>query len=335
MAICNFSRLAAAEQSLASLCIKHLETEYRYWYGGAVAQPCWAEQAQACARLIAPLARRILGEFHRCDSEYHDLEHTIQVVLVGAEILNGRLRCGETLTPEDWLSFMVALLCHDIGYIKGVCPNDDLSVQRFSCGPSDCLLTLSPQATGASLTRCHVKRSQQFVREVIGAEYPPKIYPWLKLDWIIYAIGQTQFPVLPELFKQNTDLAARLVRAADLLGQLADPSYLVKLPALFREFEETGSNQAFGYSAPEDLRASFPNFYWKNVSVYVMQGIRYLEMSQSGQAVLENLYNNRSRVEKELNHLYGTKRRPTYRLRQWLQRWQPSLHQRSSTNVLI
>ena len=37
-----------------------------------------------------------------------------------------------------------------------------------------------------------------------------------------------------------------LVRAADLIGQLADPNYLRKLPNLFYEFEETGEANSAG-----------------------------------------------------------------------------------------
>ena len=45
-----------------------------------------------------------------------------------------------------------------------------------------------------------------------------------------------------------------LVRAADLIGQLADPDYPRKLVALFHEFEETGANARIGYATPEDVR---------------------------------------------------------------------------------
>ena len=37
--------------------------------------------------------------------------------------------------------------------------------------------------------------------------------------------------------------SARLVRAADLIGQLGDPHYLRKANALYYEFEEIGMNR--------------------------------------------------------------------------------------------
>ena len=45
------------------------------------------------------------------------------VTLVGQTILRGRIMVEE-VTPEDWLHFTVATLCHDIGYLRGVCPGD-------------------------------------------------------------------------------------------------------------------------------------------------------------------------------------------------------------------
>lgn len=47
-----------------------------------------------------------------------------------------------------------------------------------------------------------------------------------------------------------------LLRAADLIGQLAD----VKTPALFAEFCETGFNEKLGFRNPQDLRSAYPSF---------------------------------------------------------------------------
>ena len=54
------------------------------------------------------------------DAAYHDINHTIMVTLVGQEILRGRHISVGSVTPRDWLHFIVSLLCHDIGYVRGV-----------------------------------------------------------------------------------------------------------------------------------------------------------------------------------------------------------------------
>src|SRR5206468_4303206 len=57
------------------------------------------------------------------DALYHDVEHTVMVTLVGTAILRGR-EIAERLTPGDWLHMTVALLCHDVGYVRGACRGD-------------------------------------------------------------------------------------------------------------------------------------------------------------------------------------------------------------------
>jgi len=58
------------------------------------------------------------------DAAYHDMNHTIMVTLVGQEILLGKHTSEGGVRPRDWLHFMISLLCHDIGYVRGVCRGD-------------------------------------------------------------------------------------------------------------------------------------------------------------------------------------------------------------------
>ena len=58
------------------------------------------------------------------DAPYHDVEHTIMVTLLGQEVLRGKHISEGGVTPHDWLHFIISLLCHDIGYVRGVCRGD-------------------------------------------------------------------------------------------------------------------------------------------------------------------------------------------------------------------
>lgn len=90
-----------------------------------------------------------------------------------------------------------------------------------------------------------------------------------------------------------------LVRAADLIGQLSDPRYLQKIPALFYEFEETGVNARLGYRHPGELRHSYPGFYWTSVHPYIKDALGYLGQTQQGQQMRASLYANVFMVEHE------------------------------------
>src|SRR5262245_24390247 len=115
------------------------------------------------AGIIGWAGRMALENIANSDALYHNVEHTILVTLVGQEILKGKhLRQGR-VSPSDWLHFIISLLCHDIGYVRGVCHNDRYGY--YTTGLDGAMITLPPGATDAALTPYHVDRGKLFVRE--------------------------------------------------------------------------------------------------------------------------------------------------------------------------
>src|SRR5471030_662854 len=92
-----------------------LETSYRQTYG--MMKPELGE-------VIAWGGRLALENIGNSDMLYHNVEHTMLVTAVGQEILRGKHLCEGGVRPADWLNFMLALLFHDIGYVRGVCRSD-------------------------------------------------------------------------------------------------------------------------------------------------------------------------------------------------------------------
>jgi hypothetical protein len=82
------------------------------------------------------------------------------------------------------------------------------------------------------------------------------------------------------------------LRAADLIGQLADINYLRKTSALFSEFRETGISTKLNLNSAADLRAHYPHFFWQMVQPYLADALRYLRVTQEGQQWIANLYAN-------------------------------------------
>jgi hypothetical protein len=97
------------------------------------------------------------------DAPYHNAEHTMMVTLVGQEILRGKHIREGGVTPRDWLHFIVSLLCHDIGYVRGVCLGDGNG--RYLSNEQGDLVEIPAGSTDASMTPYHVSRSKLFVRE--------------------------------------------------------------------------------------------------------------------------------------------------------------------------
>jgi hypothetical protein len=88
-------------------------------------------------------------------------------------------------------------------------------------------ISLPRWASDAFLEIWHVGRSKIFLRE----RYAEQLF--IDADRIYSAIELTRFPVPKDEDYKETDAEAGLLRAADLIGQVADPFYLRKLNALF------------------------------------------------------------------------------------------------------
>ncbi len=255
--------------------VNRIREGYRRTYGGL--KPNYSD-------IIAWAGSMALENIANSDALYHNVEHTILVTLVGQEILRGRHIREGGVSCEDWLHYIISLVCHDIGYVKGVCREDRIGI--YATGREGVKVCLPPGSSDAGLTPFHVDRAKLFIDERFGG------HNLIDAEVIKRNIELTRFPVPAAEDHQNTVDYAGLVRAADLIGQLSDPRYLKKICALFYEFEETGTNQVLGYKHPGDLRVNYPRFYWNGVYPYVKDALAYLSLTQQGQQIIANLYSN-------------------------------------------
>jgi hypothetical protein len=234
-------------------------------------------------------AQMALENIANADTLYHNLDHAIMATMAGQQILRGKHLIEGNVTPLDWLHFTVAVLCHDIGYVKGICKGDRNGVAATGVG--DATVELPAGCTGASLTPHHVARSQLFIRErFTGNEH-------IDAEQVATLIEMTRFPVPEDARYQDTSGYGGLVRGADFIGQFGDPNYLRRIPALFYEFEEIGANARFGYASPGDIRARYARFFWGSVSGYLGPTLHYLEVTQEGKQWIASLYANIFTVE--------------------------------------
>jgi len=259
-----------------------MKTEYEKAYG--VLDPDYA----GFARWMAMFA---LENIANSDMLYHDVERTMLVTTVGQQILIGKHLVDGGVTPKDWAHFLAALLCHDIGYVRGICKGD--GKDKCASGVGNKKVKLPPGGTDAALTPYHVDRSQLFVRERFGG----KVLIDIDADRVANYIEATRFPPKNDSEHEDTKGYGGLLRAADFIGQLGDPDYLLKIPALFYEFEQIGLNEQIGYTCPGDMRAGYARFFWDVVSPYIQEAIKYLEVTRDGRQWVANLRSNVFEVE--------------------------------------
>lgn len=234
--------------------------------------------------IIAFVARLALEKIANSDAPYHDLDHTIMVTEVGQEILKGKHIHQGGVTPKDWLHFIVSLLCHDIGYVRGVCFNDNNG--SYQINQDGQTIAISRGATDASLTPHHVDRSKLFVEQRFGhVEH-------LDIEIIKKNIEHTRFPVPKTNGYKSTDDYPGLIRASDLIGQMGDINHARKVGALYCEFLETGTAELLQYQSAADLKEDYPRFFWQKVSPLIQTALQYLRETQDGKQWISNLYAN-------------------------------------------
>jgi len=244
------------------------------------------------------------------DAPYHDLGHTICVTLLGQEVLKGKHLREGGVSPRDWLHFIISLLCHDIGYVRGICQNDGLKdgKGRYVTGKATDkgheTVELREGATDAALTPYHVERGKLFVRERFARN------KHIDVDLLCANIEYTKFPVPAENEAAAPASYPALLRASDLIGQLADPNYMRKIAMLFAEFEETGANKVLGYKTAGDLRGMYPKFFWSVVTPYISDALHCLGMTQEGKVWVANLYAHIFAEEHRLPSLGAERARP-------------------------
>ena len=264
---------------LADALGRNLSETFRRIYG---------DQEQRLAHALDEAARLVIERIGSSDALYHDSEHTALVTLCVQDILRGR-RLERIVSPIDWVHTILAALNHDIGYVRGICAGD--TAERFVIDDAGNTVAPPRGASDAFLTPYHVERGKIKVRERFAD------VPLIDAERIATAIELTRFPVPEDEDHAGTDTEAGLVRAGDLIGQLADPLYPRKLNALYQEFAETGVNEKLGYANPADLADKYPQFFWSKVEPCLTDALRYLDMTMEGKQWTATLYSHIFAIE--------------------------------------
>ncbi|MFK7915169.1 MAG: hypothetical protein AB8B93_14745 [Pseudomonadales bacterium] len=231
--------------------------------------------------LLERACRESLETLLTTDCAYHDMHHTMLVADAGQVILRGRMLSEGDLRATDWLHAVIAMLYHDIGYLRGALRQDQEA--SYIADEMGNRVHVPPGATDAYLTPYHVTRGCLFIHERFGNDLDINVHT------LASHIEMTRFPIPADAYYQDDDSLSALVRAADLIGQMGDPQYLRKLSRLFAEFQETGDAERLTYTSPGDLREKFPDFFYEQVYPYIGAALRYLSKTREGQQWMATL----------------------------------------------
>jgi hypothetical protein len=214
------------------------------------------EGAGALERAFRDVADLYAGkhpEYWPCDTEYHDLQHVLDVTLAMARIMDGyhqaRSESESPLTPELFTMGVVAALFHDFGYLRR---RSDYR-HRY----------------GAEYTMTHVSRSAGFLRQyVVGLGLGVPIAR--AASNVVHFTGYEQQAHNIRLSSELMRRLGQMLGTADIIAQMSDRCYLEKCrDRLYPEFllarrtaERRGARPGlFAFASGAELVHKTPDFY--------------------------------------------------------------------------
>jgi len=243
----------------------------------------------AIERAFEDLGRLYVGdhpEYLPCDTEYHDIQHVLDVTLAMARLMDGyersrkvtRSRVGDSpALPAACFSLgVVTALFHDFGYLR---KRGDRR-HRY----------------GAEYTMTHVTRGSKHLRH-----YLPRIGLKRYANAGAILVHYTGYERRAEAIPLNGTLLRRvghMLGTADIIAQMADRCYLEKCrDRLYPEFvlgglarrKLAGGKTQILFSSGEDLVRKTPAFYlnaFKRLDLQLARAYEYAGSHFKGQ----NLY---------------------------------------------
>lgn len=167
---------------------------------------------------VVSLFRGKVRGYRACNTEYHNLTHTVDAALASARLLDGYNQVNPPLPEHIARNLLKAALLHDSGYIQE---------------------EWDTEGSGAKYTSGHVERSVDFLEKnhrMLSIESG-------EVGMVARIIRCTGLSALPESLNFASDgeaVAGCIMGTADLLGQMSDRAYLEKLLFLYHEFREAG-----------------------------------------------------------------------------------------------
>ncbi len=218
-------------------------------------------------------------DYHPCDTEYHDIQHVLDVTLAMARLLDGYQRDRKApapLSPDYFNVGIVAALFHDVGYLRRRSDHK----HRY----------------GAEYTLTHVARGSRFLRD-----YLPQIglkRHAVDASILVHFTGYERDADSISIDDPVLRRVGEILGTADIIAQMSDRCYLEKChDRLYPEFVLGGIDRrklpdgraVVIYKSGKDLVRKTPAFYvnaMKRLDEKLHRAYRYAETHFGGR----NLY---------------------------------------------
>jgi len=178
--------------------------------------------------------------YRKCNTEYHDLKHTTDALLAMTRLLHGAVLNKQVFSEKGVKLGLISALLHDTGYIQTI--DEDVG-------------------TGAKFTLTHIGRSILFMEKYLSENGYSRediecCRASLECTGLSVKISEINFG------SSEIEMLGKMLGTADLLGQIADRTYLEKLPFLYHEFEE---GDVPDFESELDMLKKTPEFYDRTI----------------------------------------------------------------------
>jgi len=205
------------------------------------------------SQAFVDIGRLYRGEypgFHECDTDYHNIQHVLDVTLAMTRLMNGAVRSthDRTLTERLFRFGVIIALYHDSGYIRY---RKDRKHQN-----------------GAEYTNVHVSRGARFLEDYLPgigmAEFVQAAATTIHFTGYEIPVNRIRLP--GEEFR----VIGNMLGSADIMAQMADRCYLEKCyDRLYPEFVRAGiarrrnpdGSEEIVFASAADLIFKTPRFY--------------------------------------------------------------------------
>ena len=204
-----------------------------------------------CFRDLTRLQRGEYPGYHACDTSYHNLQHSLDVTLAMARLMDGYERTQDRSSELGARLFrfgIVTALFHDIGYLRKI--ND------------------TRHKNGAEYTLKHVTRGAKFLEDYMNRIGMAELAPIA--SQIIHFTGYEKPIAKIDVPNLSFRLLGNMLGTADIIAQMADRCYLEKCrDRLYPEFVEGGlaardesdRRSSVMFRSVGDLMVKTPHFY--------------------------------------------------------------------------
>ena len=204
---------------------------YKNYYSGS-----GFKKVKRCIPQVTLLFNGKFKGYRECNTDYHDLTHTLDALLAAMRLVDGYNLKNKPLSEEMTNNLLIATLFHDTGYIQ-----EDTD----------------REGTGAKYTSNHVERSINFLNK----------------NFLVFGITKENNDVIGRIIKctglsvdldtisfkdPSERICGSILGTADLLGQMSARDYLEKLLFLYYEFKEANIP---GFNTEFDILRKTIDFY--------------------------------------------------------------------------